>query len=115
MGFFDSPDEKLRKKLSPDLSKRSQMVAAVAEHYGAELHYHKRAELVYVVSVAYIRHQLQTHGMDQLNEASIGQYAQCVDQASRIAQHFTFEQKSAFDICLQHIEALPDTFEPKSS
>jgi len=114
MGLFDSPDEKLRKRLAPDASRRAGLIVAVAQHYGADLSYKHRREVEYVLFLAWLQGQVERHGPEILHEASLGLYASASDQARRIGAHFNSNQVVTFDICKQHIQALPDVFEPQS-
>ena len=89
------------------------MVVEVAEHYGADLSFGHRRELAYVVFMAWLEDQLKRFGMEQLHQATLGQYATCRDQAQRIGGHFTPAQGAAFDVSVRHIKALPEEFEPE--
>jgi len=110
MGLFDSPDERLLKKLHFRAQGAARAVRALAHEIGVTLSYPHTREVEHVLFAAWLQHQVVTHGVRVLGNSTLLQYAVVINQASRIGARFTREQAGVYDKAVRATKAEPSTY-----
>ncbi len=111
MGIFDSPDEKVRKKLPAKDQLRVSMIQDLVETYGGHLSYHHQREVKYVVFAMWLQHEAARR-RSIINHLSMAELSNFLSQAQRIGSHYTREQAEVSDDTVRFMKADPTAFHP---
>ncbi|WP_312733144.1 hypothetical protein [Brevundimonas sp.] len=114
MGFFDSPEDKIRKKLPAADQQRAQEILDFVERNGSHLPYHKMREVRYLAFAGWLQAEAGRR-REIIASLSPLQLANFVDVGARMGNHFTREQSALWDDAARFTKANPDKFYPGST